>query len=180
LSIESRPDNPSGCGLAGCRDEQVFFDLPVVPIGKPPRGSAVNINQRNLIEPWHVRGSSTTAFYTGDSLVPLSNIVRCDYRIFALSLPERGLRDAAKWLSASAARHQRGASMMVTNGTAMKQTKSNSLRRSRASGCGLQRRTRRASSPSNGYGLVAAGTADSTAARRLLDFDPASLLTRSK
>jgi len=70
--------------------------------------------------------------------------------------------------------------MMVANGTAMKQTKSNSLQRSAVFGCRMQRRTRLASSPSNGYGLVAAGTAGTTAARRLLVFDPASLLAKSK
>jgi len=32
------------------RDDQVLFDLPIVPLGKPPHVVAMNVDQSNLIE----------------------------------------------------------------------------------------------------------------------------------
>jgi hypothetical protein len=70
--------------------------------------------------------------------------------------------------------------MTAANRTAMKRKKSNSLQRPAASVCRTQSPRRLASSPANGFGLVAAGAEGDKGARRLLNFDPASLLTKSK
>src|SRR5205085_3409635 len=67
--VESRTHHPAGHCLARNTDQEVLLYLPVVAIREPSCSTSDDVDQRDLIEPWHVVGPPGIAFDTEDALV---------------------------------------------------------------------------------------------------------------